>query len=113
MGKAVDILSSWHTAELTHSVATSLLGTLLSETPPRGLLWDDYLELSRQPMRVGLYRASLGFQQAGWSLLDRSMRTESDTVTSIFHLKALIHQGRLEEACQRSLKTGPRTLFEK
>jgi hypothetical protein len=102
MGKAVDILNSWHAAELTHSVATSLLGTLLSETPPRGLLWDDYLELSRQAMRVGLYRASLGCQQAGWSLLDRSMRTESDTVTSIFHLKALIHQGRLEEASNRA-----------
>lgn len=102
MGKAVDILSSWHAAELTHSVATSLLDTLLSERPSRGLLWDDYLELSRQAMRVGLYRASLGFQQACWSSLDRAVRTESDTVTSIFHLKALIHQGRLEEASNRA-----------
>jgi len=98
MGKAVDVLSSWHAGELTHSEATLLLGALLSERPPRGLLWDDYLELSRQAMRVGLYRASLGFQEAGWTLLDRAMETKNDTVSSIFHLRALIHQGRLEEA---------------
>jgi hypothetical protein len=53
-------------------------------------------------MRVGLYRGSLGFQQACWSSLDRAVRTESGTATSIFHLKALIHQGRLEEASDRA-----------
>jgi hypothetical protein len=110
MGKAVDILTSWHAAELTHSAATSLLGTLLSERPPRGLRWDDYLELSRQAMRVGLYHASLEFQEAGWSSLNDAMGTKNDTVSSIFQLRALIYRGRLEEASNRAQSLARRRL---